>query len=189
MGHKGMHLRQDELLDLAEGVRAESSAPHLAGCDACRRQLADLRGTMAAVRGGDVPEPSPLFWDHFSARVREAVSVERAPAASGFWSWPRVLMPIAAVAAVVVVAIALGRSGQRPATIVVSDANVPAIVSEPLADVDEPSLRLVADLSKDLDWDGARDAGLAASGSADHAVTHLTEGELRELRRLLKELI
>ncbi len=27
----------------------------------------------------EVPEPSPLFWDHLSARVGEAVAAEQAP--------------------------------------------------------------------------------------------------------------
>ena len=38
-----MHLEADELIDLAEGARPESSAPHLAACAQCRAQLADLR--------------------------------------------------------------------------------------------------------------------------------------------------
>ena len=65
-----MHLQHDELVDLAEGTRAESSVPHLAACEACRHQLAELKAMMSAAADVAVPEPSPLFWDHFSARVR-----------------------------------------------------------------------------------------------------------------------
>ena len=60
-----MHVKPDELVDIAEGTRAESSAPHLATCDDCRRQLADVRTMMSAAAEVEVPEPSPLFWDHF----------------------------------------------------------------------------------------------------------------------------
>src|SRR5262249_18925978 len=75
-----MHLTPDELVDLAEGERPESSAPHLARCAACRAQLAEMRGTWAAAADADVPEPSPLFWDHFSQRVHDAVAADAANA-------------------------------------------------------------------------------------------------------------
>jgi hypothetical protein len=76
-----MHLQPDDLVDLAEGTRPEASAPHLASCAECRRQLADMRAMMSAAADVDVPEPSPLFWDHLSARVSESVSGEGAPRA------------------------------------------------------------------------------------------------------------
>src|SRR6266851_8000309 len=75
-----MHLNADELVDLAEGARPESSAPHLAACPQCRAQLDDLRAMMSAAAGVDVPEPSPLFWDHFSQRVHDAIAAEDANA-------------------------------------------------------------------------------------------------------------
>ena len=46
---------------------------------------------------------------------------------------------------------------------------------------------LVADLSAELDLDPAADAGLAPAGSAEHAVTHMNDDELRELQRLLQQ--
>jgi hypothetical protein len=69
-----MHVNAEALVDIAEGVRPESSEPHLAGCERCRTQLRELRAMMSEVRGVDVPEPSPLFWDHLSSRVSEAVA-------------------------------------------------------------------------------------------------------------------
>ncbi|HMJ87729.1 MAG TPA: hypothetical protein VK504_31355, partial [Vicinamibacterales bacterium] len=92
-----MHLQPDELIDLAEGTRAESSATHLAECAVCRLQLEELKAMLSTAADVDVPEPSPLFWDHFSARVRQAVDAEGAPRRS-FWTWPRVLIPATAVA-------------------------------------------------------------------------------------------
>ena len=52
---------------------------------------------------------------------------------------------------------------------------------------DDPSLGLVVDLTDDMDLDAARAAGLTADGSAEHAVTHLNDVELRELQRLLQK--
>src|SRR6476469_3139983 len=73
-----MHLNTDELVDIAEGTRTEAAAPHLASCEPCRAQLCELRAMIAAAKDVDVPEPSPLFWDHLSARVSEAVAADRA---------------------------------------------------------------------------------------------------------------
>ncbi len=85
-----MHLTPEELIDLADGARAEAGAPHLQSCEVCRHQVAALRKVLSTVAhapgspggpGVDVPEPSPLFWDHLSQRVRDAVAAEGTPAA------------------------------------------------------------------------------------------------------------
>jgi hypothetical protein len=70
--------------------------------------------------------------------------------------------------------------------VAIADANVPA---ELLSDVaaDDASLTLVASLTDQVDLETAREAGLAPRGSADHAIAHLSDGELRELGRLLRE--
>jgi hypothetical protein len=61
------------------------------------------------------------------------------------------------------------------------------LLSDPQSGGDDTALTLVAQLSSDMDFDAAREAGLAARGSAEHAVTHLNREELRELQRLLQE--
>jgi hypothetical protein len=179
-----MHLKPEQLVDLADGTVPESSAPHLASCEACRQQLVDLRAMMAAAAEVDVPEPSPLFWDHLSARVSEAVAAE--PSASGWNWWLRAATPfaLATAAALVIAFVMVGRliAPHR------DPGSTAALKAETLApEVTDPSLALVADLAQDFGWDEAHQAGLAPRGSADHAVTHLSEGELRQLRALLKE--
>jgi hypothetical protein len=201
-----MHLNADELIDVAEGTRAEASVPHLTSCVECRRQLTDLRAMMSTVAAVDVPEPSPLFWDHLSERVRNVVA-EDVPRRS--WldaaAWRRLLMPLSAVAvASLIVAVALNsrvlapQSGTRgdpqrvavrtppPATTVSEAGATIELLNDPASD-DDVSLLLVASLTADLDLDAAGEAGLAPHGSAEHAVTHMNDDELRELRRLLKE--
>jgi hypothetical protein len=188
-----MHLRPDELIDLAEGTRAESSATHLAECAVCRLHLAELRATMSAAADVDVPEPSPLFWDHFSARVRQALNAEGAP--RSFWTWPRVLIPAVSVAtAVLAVAVTLNRGNTgrvvAPLSVVVPAPVAPVASMDLLVDpqsAGDTALTLVAELSSEMDFETAREAGLATRGSAEHAVTHLTGSELRELQRLLQE--
>jgi len=181
------HLTSAELVDLAEDVRDAGSAPHLAECDRCRRQLADVRRMMAAARASDVPEPSPLFWDHLSARVREAVAAEPPPRSAAFFGswWLRAAagLAVSAMIAAAVVSLIARRTPDRQA---------PALVQEHLDSTallgqgDDPSLDLVADFSRTLDWDDLREQ-LLGSGKIDASVGELDGAERRELGRLLKE--
>jgi hypothetical protein len=205
------HLSPEELLDIAEG--AQPRHVHLESCDTCREEVAGMRALMGAVAVVDVPEPSPLFWDHLSARVHDAVAVEVPPRRTRFdrwewvlnvWSW-RLAAPIAAVAVVALVVAVFVSSrggmlsilspgspgslapGQQAASLEVAGAgaDVGALVDA----VADPSYSFVADLTSDMDMDTAIEAGLVSDGSAEHAVTHLNEGELRELAKLLTEQI
>jgi len=100
-----MHLSPDALVDLAERTANDADVPHLRTCERCRRQLDELRTMMSAAADVDVPEPSPLFWQHFSSRVQEAVSAEGQPGQTRTWSWTRGwrawAVPVGAVAALV----------------------------------------------------------------------------------------
>ena len=192
------HLSTDHLVDIAEGTRPESSAPHLQTCASCRKQLDDLRAMMTAVAEVDVPEPSPLFWDHFSARVHQAVAAERESPASRFsWAWlQRPLVWAPGLAAVLLAVAMLSRVGPfdsqgRPAvdpgsTGTSTVASVDTTV-EPFVVTDDPSLSLVADLAADLDWDAVVEAGLTTHVGMDNdVVLQLTDGERRELRQILQ---
>jgi hypothetical protein len=201
-----MHLKPEELVDLAEGTRTDASAPHLAACDRCRRELADLRGMLQSMAGEVVPEPSPLFWDHLQARLRVAVAAEGAPSRLPQLAWllrPRVLVPIGALAAValavavtVTVRAPLPPFPDRPFVVAETPSPSPGselpgssrleLLNDSLTD-DDPSLQLVADLTATMDASAIGDAGLAVRGSAEHAVTHLSASELRELQRLLAQ--
>jgi len=180
-----VHLGEEELVDAADGAlstadrrRVES---HLAQCAACRQQLGDLHQTLASVAAVDVPEPSPLFWGHFSRRVHEAVDGEvQRPRGRSWLHW---LFPAAAVAALLLFVVAPG------VWLRIVQPSLPSVGQprETLADVTDPSLTLVAELTDGIGWESEHEAGLAPRGSAEHAVTHLNDRELRELQRLLKE--
>jgi hypothetical protein len=187
------HLTSEQLIDLAEGVRPTSSTPHLQSCEICRNSLAELRATLSAAASVDVPEPSPFFWDHFSARVHDAVEAERAAGTSAFgrWSWMRFSPLWAGALAAIVLAIVIVTSGGRPGQPVSAPGGPTASAVGPLGDTlsmdNDPSLSLMADLAADLDWDAASEAGLTTHVGVDNdAVTDLTDGERRVLNQLLK---
>jgi hypothetical protein len=205
------HLTPEELIDLAEGARAPASAPHLQRCAACREALAGLRTMLAIAADNEVPEPSPLFWDHFSANVQTAVAAEVGPDGTsgrsglswfgGLWArWtslpetgPRGVAAAGAAVAlllvVVVLAIGLGwrGDGAGASRTVASDA-----AGAPMSELqnDDPSLAVMLELTRDMDLDTASDAGLATHvGGADGVISQLTAPERRELDRLLKEAL
>jgi hypothetical protein len=186
------HLTSEQLIDLAEGARA-ASLPHLQSCETCRNRLAELRAMLSVAASVDVPEPSPLFWDHFSARVHDAVEAERAVGTSVFgrWSWLRLSPLWAGGLAALVLGIVIVTSGGRPGQPVSVPEGTTASAVGPLGDTlnlgDDPSLSLMANLAADLDWDAASEAGLTTHVGVDNdAVTELTDGERLALNQLLK---
>jgi hypothetical protein len=194
------HLTPARLVDLAEGTEAEHAVPHLAECNACRRAVAELRATMAGVADVHVPEPSPLFWDHLSARVRDGVEEQSAPGGIRWverWLPPRLLLPIlAGVAGAVIVAVVTSRGPDVQTPIpstplpIGEAAQLPSLPPlEPLGAADDPSLGLMADYGTALNWDDMREEMALAShvGSTDEAVIALSADERQELQRLLEE--
>jgi hypothetical protein len=192
------HLSSVEFVDLLDGVRSQTSEQHLAECDRCRREFAGLREMTAAATSADVPEPSPLFWEHLSARVREAVAHE-VPAA-GEWSgraslfgrwWIRAAAGVAVAALVIAAAVTLGsrpdapRPLASPAKVQPDAAALTTLQGLP----DDGSFGLVADFGGTLEWDDLREqmAVSARPGRLDGGVDELDSGERQELERLLKE--
>jgi hypothetical protein len=192
------HLTPETLLDLAEGTRAESSAPHLASCGACRRDLSGLRDALAATSAARIPDPSPLFWEHFSARVRQSiaedsVSTVRHRARWGGWRWAGAAVSAAAVVvAMVLVQPAPEEAGAPLAG--ASGAGMPALDRDPVMGgpdvpvnlISDVSVDFIADLAGELDWDAAAEAGLTQAGAIDRLVFELSADERAELHRLLQ---
>lgn len=193
------HLSPHTFVDLLDGTLAEAAVPHLASCNRCRRQLSELRVTWKAAAESEVPEPSPLFWDHLSARVHDAVADEglsRAPWLRIIdWSWTSVGLFGAAVATLALVAfLQLPRSGSQATSVSVVSANAAAASAfvadaEPVALPDDESIGLMADLASGLDWDDVAELGLTTDGLADRATSEMTADERVELQRLLHEAL
>ena len=82
---------RDLILDLLyeelPPARRREAEAHLASCPDCRRELTELKSTVAAVRRLPDPEPPPFLDTKVKARAREAgeafvSSFERLPGAS-----------------------------------------------------------------------------------------------------------
>jgi hypothetical protein len=132
-----------------------------------------------ALQEVDVPEPSPLFWEHLSQRVRDAVADEPPPPAG--WSsrfnfaWTAgVLGATAAVVLAVVITIhyaaPAGRSQAAHGPADVAQASDSLHASE-----DDASWAVMGDLASQMDFEEAAAAGLIASpGSAERALGQLS---------------
>ena len=116
------HLTPDEVIAAIEGLPLDARVhEHLASCGDCQTQVAALRAVESDLHTtGSVPEPSPLFWDHFSARVRHA-TLEEPVVAARWWDVRRWALIAAACA---VTALAVTVSLRTPAATVpqVTDA-------------------------------------------------------------------
>lgn len=196
------HLTPEEFTDLVDGVLPADRHGHLTGCPACRERADALRVTLQAAASNDVPEPSPLFWDHFSARVAEAI--RREPRAAQGWArWmrtPAIAWASVAAAVVLVLAAVAWRQGGRDTA--ASAGQVPAVAhrQSPTAAVAEKDLQiaaadaepdeawaLVRTVAEDVAWDDAHAAGITARpGAAEGLAVELSAEERAELARLLE---
>lgn len=184
-----MHLGPDELIDAIDGALPAARRGHLDTCARCRGEAAALRALLSDVRASDVPEPSPIFWDHFSARVHRAINDESPAPPTPWFRWP-VLAPLAGLALIVVALVSVVADdpvARGPAALVAVNENPAMPVTADGLDV-EAQWALVAELVGDLDVDAAHDAGIATHpGVADRAILQLSLGEQEELFRLLRE--
>jgi hypothetical protein len=189
------HLSASELVDLAERTLASDRAAHVDTCPSCAAAGRDLRATLHGALSAreEVPEPSPLFWDHLSSRVQHAI-VHDAPSPASWWAaGPRTLAPLATFALVVLVlTMMLPRHVQR------STSPVGGTPSAAIVDTDRPfdpaldsttadAWEMLTAAAADLEWDAAHEAGMAVHPAAiDRAVQQLAPDELTELGRLLQ---
>ncbi len=184
------HLGPDELIDAVEGTLTPPRRAHLEICTRCRAQVLELTGVLTQTRVATVPEPSPLFWERLSDRVRESIATDvRTPDASRWlpqWLHWQVLAPISALALLILALAASIPSPTRSSAPEVATAT-PAPASEAAPDVDG-AWEVFSDLVGPLDVDAMHDAGLAmALGAADHVAQELSLPEQEALVDLLRE--
>jgi hypothetical protein len=211
-------LSRDRLREAVEEPLSPESAAHLTACPRCRGEVEALRRTLEELRAVDVPEPSPLFWDHLSARVREAIAQEP-PRDAGPGMWARLrspqgrgwLRPALAVVTVLIVAVAVDRSVRRapgglPAPTSASATRTAAeAISTPGLDLAAgEDWQFIVDVAADAADTAAADADAAdhpdaladgdgafetRTGAFDLAVSELSAEEQRELVKLLNEAL
>jgi hypothetical protein len=193
------HFRPEEFVEALDGALAPELQAHLEACGECRQELEQLRSLVGDVRGVDAPEPSPLFWDHFSARVKQATLAEPVPAAAAWWrEWlglaglprlPRLLRPIGAVATGAV-ALALMFALKPAAPAAPSSASVESVpMPAPMFDAvaDDGSWGLVVGLASELKWADVHEVAEPASGTADAMIDEMTAAQREAFVRLLQK--
>lgn len=177
------HLSAAEFVDAVEGRLSEAGRAHLHGCGRCAAQVTGLRDAIDAARAADIPEPSPLFWDHLSTRIADAIRGAR-PEPRAWWRHPAWTI---ACSVVLVAAVLIGvRDGRlSPPDPAASPATRPA--AAPSA-VDDPAWSLLTDVVSTMEQENPEAAPVTMRPSeVDRAVTDLSAAERRELRRLLED--
>ena len=179
------HLRPDEFVDVLDSAPGASAEAHLADCERCRNELATLRSAVGDAASVLPPAPSPLFWDHFSERVRQATAAEDVPRAATWWDgWRRPVGLIAGAMAVIALAVVLRPVAPAPRT---GGGAGTAAILESSAWVDDGSWGLVMGLAAELTWTDVREAAEPAAGTADAMIEELTPAQREELARLLQK--
>ncbi|TAK14673.1 MAG: hypothetical protein EPO35_09190 [Acidobacteria bacterium] len=131
---------------------------------------------------GEVPEPSPLFWHHLSARVREAVAAEPIPGPWWMMYWRPVLAAVGTVAVVGI--IVWSQPAHAPALAVAVNGS-----NELIADVEVSEMwRLIEVASPNVPLESAAEAGLMPTSYAtDQAIAALSPADREKLVRLLRK--
>ncbi len=195
------HLTDLELIDAID-EDAQHALPgerrrHFEACEWCRGRADDLRGVVAQAADATVPEPSPLFWDHFTARVRQgtdAVEPGRTDRDGWLATWlPQGSVRWAAFATLVVALMVAGvwqvnAPGRRVSPTVLENTRrtlgVADVAERPDGDAD-PAWAVVRTVADDVNWDDAV-AGIGAEpGAAESVARTLTPDERSELVKLL----
>jgi hypothetical protein len=197
------HLTEIECVDLFEDANrlSQDRRRHAETCEACRLQADTLRAVLAQAAGDELPEPSPLYWDHFSARVSAAVRAEPSDPASKPWAeWIRgPLAPWAAAAAMAILIMMTvvwratlhappGGAGM-PALVEARQGAAPdqmaAVIEKDNLDADE-AWAVVRTAAEGLAWEDAQAAGISVRpGSVEGIMLELSAEERAELARLL----
>jgi hypothetical protein len=193
------HLSRDQILSAVEGHGEQ--AAHLDDCRACRTRVEELRQVLALVATpatNGVPEPSPLFWNHLSERVREAVAAEPAPQPARPYFNIGTAASLAAALAIIVIGVAVTMRTAQPVS---SVAPVLVLVPGGLPDIADAGTKLplspllnddatwvvMGELASQLNWEDATEAGLTTGpGAAERAIAQMSDEEQREVVELLQ---
>jgi hypothetical protein len=135
----------------------------------------------------DVPEPSPLFWEHFPGRVRAAVASEPANAPGGWWQRRLVMLAVPAAFALALAAWTMvPRESAEPV-----DADVmvtaDAAASDEAEMIEDADWAAVSSVAESAGIDMLREAGFGvAPGAADAAIEDLDAAARADLVAMLR---
>lgn len=175
------HLSPEERIDALDGALEARRQAHVDACGACQQELTALRqmaDELAASQAADVPEPSPLFWDHFQARVGAAVNAaEPAP----WWRGSSRAWLVLATAAAVLLAVWISPLRPREAadSVVTPDVEVATIA-------DTVQWEFMSGVLGSLEDDAAHAVLAPTPVAVDAAFESLTASERETFARLLQ---
>ncbi len=177
------HLSLDERLDLIESAGAPNH-PHLRECARCRAEVEEGRAALGETRLGEVPEPSPLFWGHLSARVSERMAAEPAAPRRSRIGW-RVLVPSAIGVIAVLLAVWIERGAVRRPAGPAPEPTTAAAVETTVGD--DESWSMLGQLAGEFDVDTLSDSlGTSEAAGAANAVYQLNAEQRASLAELLR---
>lgn len=195
------HLSAQEFVDAIEGGLTADRRRHLDVCAACQTEVETLRTIVADLDSdADLPEPSPLFWEHFQSRVDAAVREEAmAPSRAAWWrmlpgsgamrTWLTAGATVAAVVMVTTIYLRAPVDGGRP---VDTGAGPVAALAETVV-ADEAALVLggaewefVSGMLETLPQDDMRRVLTPSRNAVDAAMGNLSESERKTFLRLLQ---
>ena len=177
------HLTPQLIVEAIEGTLGSAARDHLHACAACREEVERVRAVLRDAEGAaPAPDPSPLFWEHFEQRVRQATSaLPVQPEQSWLASWWRPAALVGAAVAVVAVLVFTQRAtpaGPSVETVVAGAEAWPAFDAE--------SWDLVVSLTEDLEWDDVQHVARPRRGVADALIDELSPEERAAFVKLLK---
>jgi hypothetical protein len=189
------HLSPAEFIDAADGKLPAARLAHLERCPRCGGQAAGVRSAIDVARASEAPEPSPLYWQQLSARVRKRVAGESIVPAWRLASWRELfavdgLVPIASAIALVAAVFASSLMW-RPAP-VVRPSETRAVVGLGRVDLtvdpqDSEAWDMLTTAAAEMPIEDAHAAGMSVTaGAVDRAVQRLSPEEITALGELLQ---
>ncbi len=103
------HLSDEIMTELLKGSSSLEQEAHLAACEECASRLGQAGATLDLALQAEVPEPPGLYWEVLRRNVSRRIAEE--PRRRLPWGW---LVPVAATAGAIVVALSLGGHSPGP---------------------------------------------------------------------------
>jgi hypothetical protein len=178
------HLSPQQFTDAIEGTLAPVHEQHLEACEQCRTQVASFRSLSAGLQSVSALEPSPLFWDHLSERVRAATRAEPIPAEPwwhGVWN-PALTIGLAAAVMAIVFVVRVGPAGPARPAAVAGESVLAGVVDDPANRPPE----FVVDVAASLPMDDLQEVARPTPDATAARMDQLTPAQRAEFMRLVK---
>jgi anti-sigma factor RsiW len=180
------HLTPELMVEAIDGTLSSAAREHLSACGECRAEVDRVRAILReAESAAPAREPSPLFWDHFADRVRDATATLPVASRSSGWSaWWRPALLVGGALAVIALVVATPR---LLPTAPAADQVVAVAEPAPGLEADVEGWDLVVSLTDDLGWDEVQQVARPRRGVADAMIDELSPAERAMFVKLLKQ--